>query len=170
MIDWTQFNGADWVIVVVLVLSVALSLWRGFVAEAISLAGWVVAFIVANLFVGQMATLLEPFIANATGRYVVGFAALFVGTLVTATVVRKLGGQVIRAAGLTVLDRLLGTVFGFVRGIILVLVAVYLMRQLVPPQNLAWLETSQLMPHIDMLAAWMQNVFADLSGSPVVTA
>ena len=51
MFAFSQFGAVDWVIVVVLVISVLLSLWRGFVREALSLAGWVVAFIVANLFV-----------------------------------------------------------------------------------------------------------------------
>ncbi|NND69229.1 MAG: CvpA family protein, partial [Halioglobus sp.] len=155
-------------ILVVLALSVLLSLWRGFTAEAISLAGWVAAFLVANMFVGQMASLLETLVVNVTGRYVVAFALLFVATLITATVVRKLSGQVIRATGLTVLDRLLGTVFGFARGIIIVLVAVYLLHQLAPPQNLEWLKDSQLMPYVDMLANWVRTVFDGVSNSPVI--
>ena len=168
MIDWTLLTAVDWVILVVLALSVLLSLWRGFTAEAISLAGWVAAFLIANMFVGQMASLMEDMIVNATGRYVVAYALLFVGTLVTATVVRKLTGQMIRATGLTLLDRLLGTVFGFARGIIIILVAVYVLNQLAPPQNLAWLEDSQLMPYVDMLASWVRTVFDGMSDSQVI--
>ncbi len=168
MIDWTLLTAADWVILVVLALSVLLSLWRGFTAEAISLAGWVAAFLVANMFVGQMASLLDSLIVNVTGRYVVAYAALFVATLITATLVRKLSGQMIRATGLTVLDRLLGTVFGFARGIIIILVAVYLLQQLAPPQNLAWLESSQLMPYVDMLASWVRTVFDGMSDAQVI--
>ncbi|NND67553.1 MAG: CvpA family protein, partial [Halioglobus sp.] len=37
MIDWALLTAVDWVILVVLALSVLLSLWRGFTAEAISL-------------------------------------------------------------------------------------------------------------------------------------
>lgn len=168
MIDWTLLTEVDWVILVVLALSTLLSLWRGFTAEAISLAGWVAAFLVANMFVGQMASLLGDLIVNVTGRYVVAYALLFVATLVTATLVRKLSGQMIRASGLTVLDRLLGTVFGFARGIIIILVAVYLLNQLAPPQNLEWLESSQLMPYVDMLASWVRTVFDGLSDAQVI--
>ena len=50
MIDWTLFNEADWAILAVLGLSVVLSLWRGFVKEAASLAGWIAAFVIANVF------------------------------------------------------------------------------------------------------------------------
>lgn len=159
MIDWSLLSAADWVIASVISASVVLSLWRGFTREAISLAGWVAAFIVANLYAAELSSLLADWISNITGRYVAAFALLFVGTLVVAGVLSKLATQVVRVTGLSLFDRLLGTVFGFARGVILVLVAVYLLRQLAPPQNLLWLEQSQLMPHIDMLVQWVQLTF-----------
>jgi membrane protein required for colicin V production len=160
VIDWTLFNSVDWVIVVVIAASVLLSLWRGFTREAISLAGWVAAFLVANMFSAQLAMLLGDFIVSITGRFVVAYAILFVLTLMVAGLLGKLGRQVVRVTGLSLLDRLLGTVFGFARGVIIVLVGVYLIRQLLPPQNLQWMHHSQLMPQIDMLVHWVQTVFA----------
>lgn len=169
MVDWVQFNAADWAIVVILGLSILLSLWRGFVREAASLAGWVAAFIVANMFVTEMATLLSQWIVNVTGRYVAAFALLFAGTLVIVGVLGKLGAQVVRATGLSLLDRVLGTVFGFARGVIIVLVLAYLLRQLAPPQNLVWLDQAQLMPHMDVLGQWAQQLFTRIqSGQNVV--
>lgn len=160
MVDWTRFNEADWIILVVLGLSILLSLWRGFVREAASLAGWIAAFVIANMFTGEMASLLAPWIENITGRYVAAGAILFAGTLVLAGMLGKLGNQVVHATGLTLLDRLLGTAFGFARGIIIVLVVVYLLRHLAPPQNLLWLDQAQLMPHVDMLGQWAQMLFS----------
>jgi membrane protein required for colicin V production len=159
VIDWVNFTTADWAIIVVLGLSILLSLWRGFVREAASLAGWIAAFVIANMFVIEMATLLTQWITNVTGRYVAAYAILFAGTLVMAGLVGKMGAQVVRATGLTLLDRLLGTAFGFARGLIIVLVVVYLLRHLAPPQNLVWLDQSQLMPHVDMLGQWVQLLF-----------
>jgi len=152
----------DWVIVVVLCLSTLVSLWRGFAREAISLAGWVAAFVVANLFVDQVASLLSGMVSNVTGRYVLGYAILFVATLMVAGLVSLLAASLMRAAGLSVLDRIMGTVFGFVRGIIVVLVVVFLIRQLIPPGDLQWLQQSQLMPHLDMLAEWARARFAEI--------
>ena len=160
MVDWVNFSTVDWVIIVVLGLSILLSLWRGFVREAVSLAGWVVAFVIANMFVGELATFLQQWIANATGRYVAAYALLFVGMLMVAGIVGKLSAQVVKVTGLTLLDRLLGTVFGFARGVIIVLVVIYVLRQLAPPQNLLWLDQSQLMPHVDMLGQWVQAFFS----------
>ena len=60
------------------------------------------------------------------------------------------------------LDRVLGTVFGFARGIILIVVVVFVLRQLLPPRDLLWLDQSRLMPHLDMLVLWAQRVFAEV--------
>mgnify|MGYP001827237103 CR=1 FL=1 len=167
MIAPSQFSGVDWVIVVVLVISTGLSLWRGFAREALSLAGWVAAFVIANMFGGHMASLLAGAIEIITGRYVAAYAIVFLGTLIAAGLLGKLAVQLIKVTGLTVLDRLLGTVFGFARGVILILVFVFVLRQLVPPSDLQWLHHSVLMPHLDMLAQWTQTIFSQLhAGQP----
>jgi membrane protein required for colicin V production len=160
MVDWVNFTAVDWAIIAVLGLSILLSLWRGFVREAVSLAGWIAAFVIANMFVGEMAAFLQQWIANVTGRYVAAYALLFAGMLMVAGIAGKLSAQVVKVTGLTLLDRLLGTVFGFARGIIIVLVVVYVLRQLALPQNLLWLDESQLMPHVDMLGQWVQALFS----------
>ncbi len=161
MIELSQLNGADWVIIVILAVSTLLSLWRGFVKEALSLLGWVAAFVVAHLFVDQLALQLAAAISNVTGRYVAAYAMLFVSTLVVFTLVVKVATSLVRAAGLSVLDRVLGTIFGFARGVILILVAAYVIKQLVSPQDQQWLHQSVLMPHLNMLADWVQTVFAN---------
>ncbi|MCB1677618.1 MAG: CvpA family protein [Halioglobus sp.] len=162
MLDWDVFNATDWVIIVVLAVSTGLSLWRGFVREALSLAGWIAAFLIANLLVGEVAAALSGVIDNATGRYVAAYAILFVGTLVAATVLMRLSTGLVNVSGLAVLDRVLGTVFGFARGIILIVVVVFVLRQLLPPRDLLWLDQSRLMPHLDMLVLWAQRVFAEV--------
>ena len=67
------------------------------------------------------------------------------------------------------LDRVLGTVFGFARGVILILVLVFVLRQLIPPQDLQWLEASRLMPHLDMLADWARTLFAGIGSAGTTT-
>ena len=146
-------------------VSVLISLWRGFAREAISLAAWVAAFLVANLFVDQLAVLLAEWINNITGRYVAAYALLFVGTLMLGGLLGMLAARLMRATGLSILDRALGTVFGFARGVILILVVAFVLKQLVPPGDLQWLYQSQLMPHLDMLLQWTQTVFHQLGSS-----
>jgi membrane protein required for colicin V production len=169
VIDLSQFNGVDWVIIVVLTISTLFSLWRGFVREALSLLAWIAAFIVAHLFVDQLAAQLGGVIANMTGRYVAAYAILFVSTLVGFNVVIYLAAKLVRVTGLTVLDRVLGTVFGFARGVIIMLVLAYVVQQLAPPQDQQWLENSVLMPHLNMLADWVQATFANVNPGKQIT-
>lgn len=161
MIDLAQFNHVDWLIIVVLTISTVLSLWRGFVREALSLLAWVAAFVVAHGFVDQLAVQLSGAIAHSTGRYIVAYAILFVSTLVLFNLVIYLASKLVEVAGLSLLDRVLGTVFGFARGVIIILVLAYVVQQLLPPEDQQWVQQSVLMPHLNMLADWVQAVFAN---------
>ncbi len=157
--DWSQLNGLDWFILVVVTISILISLWRGFAREALSLAGWVLAFILANLFAGVLASLLSDLIVNQTGRYIVAWALIFVLTLVLTGLTAKLVSHLMKVSGLGLLDRLLGTVFGFARGVLIIMALVFVVRLMVPPAEQQWLRESQLMPHIDILMDWSQMVF-----------
>lgn len=162
MSDWPQlssFNAFDWIVVVVVMLSALLSLWRGFVREAISLAGWVIAFVVANLFAVMLAEQIGDLIANRTGRYIVAWSLLFVFVLVVSSLSAKIFASLVKATGLGVLDRLLGSVFGVLRGALIIMALVFVVREIVPKSEQSLLEESQLMPHIDVLLAWSVNVF-----------
>ena len=99
MIDWAHLNWVDWFILVVLTASILLSLWRGFAREAISLAAWVAAFVVANMFVDQLASVLASWIDNVTGRYIAAYALLFVGTLMLGGVLGILVAQLMKVTG-----------------------------------------------------------------------
>lgn len=156
---FAQFNTFDWVAVVIVSLSMLLSLWRGFVREAMSLAGWVVAFIVANLSALTFAEAIGDLIVDSTARYMVAWSTLFVVTLVACSIVAKLSSRLIKASGLGALDRILGIGFGALRGALLLVVAVFVMRALIPESELGLLENSQLTPHIDVLLSWTLRTF-----------
>lgn len=164
MSDWpqlAQFNAFDWTVVVVVSLSAVLSLWRGFVREAISLGGWVLAFVIANLFALHVAEGIGDLIANRTGRYVVAWSLLFAVVLVLSSVGAKLLSKLISASGLGVLDRLLGMVFGILRGGLIVMAVVFVVRELIPRSEQSLLNESELMPHIDLLLGWSTRMFED---------
>ncbi len=156
-----QFNGFDWIVVVIVCLSMLLSLWRGFVREAMSLAGWVIAFIVANLAAVTLAEAIGDLIANRTGRYIVAWSILFVLTLVLCSLTAKLTSKLIKASGLGFLDRILGMGFGAIRGALIVMALVFVIREVIPKSERSLLEESELMPHIDLLLSWTMRTFED---------
>lgn len=164
MSSWPQlsaFNAFDWVVIVILALSALLSLWRGFVREAFSLAGWVLAFVVANLAAVSVAEAIGDLIANRTGRYIVAWALLFALVLVSSSIAAKLLSKVIAASGLGVLDRMLGMIFGFLRGALIVMALVFVVREVIPESERSLLAESELMPHIDVLLSWTMRTFEE---------
>jgi membrane protein required for colicin V production len=124
----------DWVFVAVLVLSVLVGAWRGFMYELLSLLGWIAAFIVAQWFAPDVAQWLPMSGAHTSLRYAVAFVLLFiVGAFIgglLAAMIRKL----VAAVGLRPVDRFLGTGFGVMRGVVIVL-AIAVVFLLVPFTN-----------------------------------
>ena len=77
----------DYALIGVLVISVAWGVWRGLVREAISLAGWVIAFLVANLFAAPLAELLTKSLPRPEWHLPLAFVVIFLLTLTLATLV-----------------------------------------------------------------------------------
>ena len=156
------FNAFDWTVVVIVALSGLLSLWRGFVREALSLASWVVAFVVANVAAVYFAEGIGDLIANRTGRYALYAEGVF----------SRVAARVVKVSGLSFVDRILGTVFGVLRGALIVMALVFVIREIVPPSEQSLLEEAQLMPHIDVLLTWSVRTFEEFrsGGIEAITA
>lgn len=109
----------DYGVIALLLLSIAWGAWRGLVHELLSLAGWIMAFLAANLLATPLS---ESFPANMRPEFrVVGaFIAVFIGTLVLTTLLTALVTRFIRVSVLQTLDRWLGALFGLLRGLVLV--------------------------------------------------
>ena len=138
----------DWVIIGVVGLSTLVSIRRGFVKEALSLVTWISAVLIARLFAVQLAVLLDAYIETDPLRLGASYLALFVATLMLGGMVNYLVGEFVRMTGLSGLDRLLGTIFGFARGGVIILVIVALMHYVLPVENDDWYQQSQFIPQI----------------------
>lgn len=148
----------DAAILVMIVLSAVISLMRGFVREALSLAAWVLAFWIAISFAHRLAALawLSDLIHSPSARLIVAFAILFLLTLVAGALVNYLVGQLVRKSGLSGTDRMLGMVFGIGRGIALVGILVLLAGLTQLPQE-TWWHDSLLLKYFETLAVWMKH-------------
>lgn len=113
-------NWLDFAFLGVIGVSVLIGLIRGFVREVISVVVWVAAFWIAARYSAQAADLLEPWLASAMLRLVIGFAGLFIVTLVVGAFVGYLARVLVGRTGLSGTDRVLGLIFGGLRGGLLV--------------------------------------------------
>ena len=143
----------DWAIVAVLTISTLMSLRRGFLKEALSLGTWIAAFVVARLFHEPTDQLLETYILDSLMRSIGAFAALFIGTLLVGAVLGFLLGELINATGLSSTDRVLGMVFGFARGALIITVVIGLLN-LTPLVGDSWYTKASLAPPFETVAQW----------------
>lgn len=146
----------DYAIVAVIALSAVISLMRGFLREALSLAVWIVAFWVSLAFSYSLARLFSGTIASPTVRVAVAFAVLFLSVLLIGALVNYLAVQLVKGSGLTAVDRLIGVVFGTARGVALVAVLVLLAGLTSLPRE-PWWHHSMLLGHFQALALWLRG-------------
>jgi membrane protein required for colicin V production len=149
--------GTDHLFAIILLLSGVLGYFRGFIRESISLVTWLLGLWLAwhfaylvNPWLGG--ALAEPGVREWTGRAIVFFIVLLVGSGIGALVTHLAR----RAAGLAMMDRLLGVLFGLMRGAIVIGLLVIAGRAV----NLdlePWWEKSKSMPAADAVANWLER-------------
>jgi len=152
----------DYVIIGIIGLSAMISLMRGFMREAFSLAAWVLAFWVAWTFFRDLAIQLG-WVSVPSVRLGLSFAILFVTTLIVGGLVNYLVGQLVDKTGLTGTDRLIGMLFGAARGILLVSVLI-LLAGLTPLPEDPWWKESQLINYFQELAVWLKTLLPESIG------
>lgn len=148
----------DWLIIAVLVLSSLLSLKRGFIKEIMSLVTWVVAFIISVKFTTPLQTLLIDQVQNDQIRYIVAFIGLFIATLVIGSLVSLILGSLVQATGLSSTDRVIGMLFGFVRGGLIVVAFVSLLSLSPSIEKSDMWKSSQFVPQLVLLKDWVREM------------
>jgi membrane protein required for colicin V production len=133
---------ADGSMLLVLVLSLIVGVWRGLVFEVLSVLGWAVAFYAAQWFAPTVATLLPLQSASDSVRYAAAFVLVFVVAVFAAGLLTVLIKKMVDAMGLRPADRSLGAAFGVVRGLILLL-AVTVVINMTALKTSTWWQESQ---------------------------
>ena len=133
-------SAVDWMLLAVLALSFLLGLWRGIVQEVLSLAGWVAAFYVSQMYAPMAAAWLPMEGSSQMLRNAVGFVVVFVAVLVGTVLVSALIKKLISAVGLGPLDRLLGSLFGLMRGVVILLAVTVLVGMTPMRETEGWRE------------------------------
>lgn len=156
-------NWADWVILAILVVSSLISLKRGFVKEALSLANWFIAFFIAMSFHSTLASLLEAYVATPSLREMLAFASLFALTLIVGAMVNNLLVEVVRLTGLGGTDKTFGMIFGLLRGFIIIMAALILLPGIVSFDQDGWWQQSMLIPELLKFEGWCKLIWAELA-------
>lgn len=130
----------DYAVLAIIGFSIVLSIIRGLVREVLALAAWALAFVAAWLFGGEVAVLMPAEIPSTELRVLAGFAATFFTVLLVMSLVAMAVSQVVKSAGLSAEDRMLGAVFGLLRGFAIVMCLVLLAGTTALPAQPFWRE------------------------------
>jgi membrane protein required for colicin V production len=132
----------DYAVIGVFAVSLTVGAWRGLVREVVSILGWVIAFLSANLFAGPLGAAMPQAIPTPELRVAAAFVAVFAGALLVTTLAGLLISKIVNAVGLGGLDRLLGALFGLARGALIVLAAILLAGLTSAPRQTFWSDSA----------------------------
>lgn len=125
-------NGLDWIIVVLVFLSVLLAAAQGFFFEIFSLAGAVGGYLLAAWWYEVAATWFLPYVKSPTFAELAGFLTIFFVVVLLGGTIARLARWAVKEMGLRWVDRMLGSAFGLLRGVIICTVAIMALTAFAP--------------------------------------
>ena len=163
MNEWLSLGAVDWALIAVLLLSIVVGLWRGLVFELLSLLGWIAAYIAAQMLAPSVAPWLPVGAQGSALNQAAAFALTFLAALIVWALASRLLRLLIHATPLQLIDRVLGALFGLVRGVVLLL-AVTTVVLLTPAQRSPAWQHSQGVAWITALLQGLKPVLPDAIG------
>ena len=134
----------DWLIVVVLIVSVLSAAKSGLVVEVFSLAGLVLGFLLASWDYQRLSPWIGRWIHSVPLNQAVSFLVILLATMIAASLAGRFIRWSIQSIGLGWADRLAGAAFGLLKGFVLVTVAVMVIAAFWP--GATWFRRSRLAP------------------------
>jgi membrane protein required for colicin V production len=141
----SQMNPLDWLLALLLAYSITRAALRGFFREAFALGGLILGFLLACWNYKIAAAHLAGLISSPELAQMAGFLLILFAIMALATLAGRLFRRSARAIGLGIVDRILGGLFGLIRGVILGLALLLAFAAFLPASP--WIQNSLLTPY-----------------------
>ena len=132
----------DWVVVIIMVGAVIAGMTQGFFRSVCSLAGLIVGVAVAGWNYGRLEGIFLPLVRYTAVADAVAFLVIALLVMVLFALIGKMLHKAFKMIGLGWLDGIVGGIFGFFQGVVLVVVFILVIVAFFPGQ--AWLAQSNL--------------------------
>lgn len=149
-------NIADWAIVGVIAVSAAVAASQGFFHQAFGIAGLIVGYLLAAWQYHRVADWFAPHLKSPWVGDIAGFVVIFLAVVIVAAIAGRIVRWVMKEAGLSLFDRILGGLLGVVKGSLFVSILLMGMTAFTPSSP--WLEGSQLAAYflvVGRAAIWL---------------
>lgn len=149
----------DVIVIVVVLISAVLAMVRGFVREVLSVASWVAAAAAAYFLYKPVLPLLANYIESKTVATIAAAAAIFFVALIVATYITMKISDFVIDSRIGAVDRAFGFIFGAVRGILLLVIALWFFNFMVsdPTKRPAWVVNARTGPFLVSLGERLQD-------------
>lgn len=130
-----NLNYFDWFLIVILTWSTVMAFLRGLLLELFGLGGLIAGVLLASWNYPTLAAILERVITTTAVANVVAFLLIAVAVMIVCALVGKALHHTADAIGLGFFDRLLGAVFGYLRGCLLCVAILMAVTAFLPPST-----------------------------------
>jgi membrane protein required for colicin V production len=135
----------DWLILVVLLVSVLSAAKHGFFLEIFSLAGVVFGLLLASWNYQRLLPWVTRWVHTWPVAEAISFLAIALAVMIVAGLLGRLIRWSVHSIGLGWADRFIGALFGLVKGCVLVTMAVLVVAAFLPQAT--WFRQSRLVPY-----------------------
>ncbi|WP_309084003.1 CvpA family protein [Chelativorans sp.] len=151
----------DGILIGFTLVSAILAMVRGFSREILSIASWVIAAIAAYFLYPVVLPYVAPYIDNAMLALAVAAAGVFFVALIIVTVITMKIADFIVDSRIGALDRTLGFLYGAVRGVLVVAVALLFLNWLLGSNPPTWITEAKSRPLLEAVGQWLQSLLPD---------
>src|SRR6202167_5652372 len=138
-------TATDWIIALVILLSVLQAASAGFFQEAFGIGGLVVGYLLAAWNYHRLAMWFSPNISSVWTAEIIAFLIIFLGVMLLAGIAGRIASWAMKEVGLRVVDRVLGAALGLLRGCLVVAIVLTSMAAFTPTSK--WLQGSKWAPY-----------------------
>ena len=141
-------NWLDIVLLLIFCLSIASGIAKGFAKLVVGLVAAILGFLCGLWFYGAAGSYLLPYVSHKGVADFLGFLLIFFAVVLVGALAGKLLGTLLKWVGLSWMDRLLGAVFGLVRGLVFAIAVVLALMAFSPNPPPGSVIRSRIAPYV----------------------